>query len=235
LRDQDDPIVEYQDEFGRVRSAPRSTIPQHLLPKDIDDDDPSIIYNPVEHYPVYQPSADRVAEIEKEYAEENNPLNLHYDASKEVRAKGAGFYQFSGDDESRQRQMEELRLAREETEKSRQDVGAVNVKPGDVEGMQAEGSRSRALEKRKRELEERRKLLDAKRRKTKGNDDSKDQSNLLSTAEPGYTISIQPFHSVPDNGVIASDAQPPAVATMKDLADDFLARLEKDILDRKGS
>lgn len=28
---QDDPIIEYEDEFGRLRSAPRSEVPRHLL------------------------------------------------------------------------------------------------------------------------------------------------------------------------------------------------------------
>ena len=78
--------------------------------------------NPVDHYPTYQPSEERVAEIEASLAEENNPLNIHYDASQEVRAKGAGFYQFSGDEETRRRQMEELKRAREETEKTREET-----------------------------------------------------------------------------------------------------------------
>ncbi|KAG2017904.1 hypothetical protein CC2G_007365 [Coprinopsis cinerea AmutBmut pab1-1] len=38
----DDPIVEYEDEFGRVRTARRSEVPRHLL-KD-DEDDPIIEY-----------------------------------------------------------------------------------------------------------------------------------------------------------------------------------------------
>ena len=95
-----------------------------------------------------------------------------------MRAKGAGFYQFSGDEEERRRQMEELKMAREETERTRKDVGAVDLKPGEVEGMQedeegggvgsgAKAGKSRAMEKRKRELEDRRKMVDAKRRKVK--------------------------------------------------------------------
>jgi len=113
-----------------------------------------------------------VAEIEKEFIEENNPLNIHYDASKEVRAKGAGFYQFSADEETRQRQMEELKNAREEIGKTRAGFGAVDLRPGEVEGMQVGGGaggsggggtgKSTVLEKRKRDLEERRKLVDAK-------------------------------------------------------------------------
>lgn len=30
---QDDPIVEYEDEFGRVRSARRSEVPRNLIPE----------------------------------------------------------------------------------------------------------------------------------------------------------------------------------------------------------
>ena len=101
---------------------------------------------------------------------------MHYDAAREVRAKGAGFYQFSADEETRRRQMDELRAAREETARTRQGSGAADVRPGEAEGLH-EGAggaevgamgKSRAMEKRKRELEERRKMLDAKRRKVGG-------------------------------------------------------------------
>ncbi|CAA7267147.1 unnamed protein product [Cyclocybe aegerita] len=175
---ENDPIVEYEDEFGRIRSARRSEVPRNLvLDQDEQEDDEDLIRNPVNHFPTYQPSEDRVAEIEKAYAEENNPLNVHYDASREVRAKGAAFYQFSGDEETRRQQMEEMKASREETERMRRNLGSEDVKPGEVEGMQddsgntGEGvARSRAMEKRKREIEERRKLLDAKRRKLKKSD-----------------------------------------------------------------
>lgn len=82
------------------------------------------------------------------------PQDQHYDASKENRAKGAGFYQFSGDEEARRKQMEELKAARVETEERRKTVGADTETPVNP-----------ALEKRKRDLEERRKLIEAKRRK----------------------------------------------------------------------
>lgn len=66
--------------------------------------------------------------------------------------------------------MEELKQSREETAKIRQELGAEDIKPGEVEGMKDETGRtgqSKAMEKRKRELEERRQMLEAKRRKTK--------------------------------------------------------------------
>ena len=76
-----------------------------------------------------------MAEVAKAYSEANNPLGVHYDASREVREKGAAYYQLSGDEETRKRQLEELMSARQETERTRQETGAVNVKPGEIEGM----------------------------------------------------------------------------------------------------
>ena len=164
--------------------------------------------NPVNHFPVYEPDAARVADIEKEFAEENNPLNIHYDASKEVRAKGAGFYQFSADEETRRRQMEELKNVREETGKTRAELGAVDLRPGEVEGMNADAGsggpgRSAALEKRKRDLEVRRKLVDAKRRKKIGS-----PAAVEATVRPDERSSRDP-------------------------ADDFLAQLEREIMSDK--
>lgn len=170
-----DPMVEYEDEFGRMRTARLSEVPRDLLHKQEDEveqeEDPDVIYYPSNHFPVYEHGTEKQAEIIENYAEANNPLSAHYDASQEIRAKGAGFYQFSGDEEKRKAQMEELKAARDETSRARQDAGAVDLRPGEAEGMgngEAEGStsaRSRAQEKRKREVEERRKLVEAKRRK----------------------------------------------------------------------
>ena len=188
--------------------------------------------NPVNHFPVYEPDAARVAEIEKEFAEENNPLNIHYDASREVRAKGAGFYQFSADEEIRRRQMEELKDARDETGKTRAELGAVDLRPGEVEGMQ-DGSgvggsggggtgKSAALEKRKRDLEERRKLVDAKRRKKIGNP---------SVAEPPSNSSPSTMESQDTAQTAERSSKLQSVNVVaSNPADDFLAQLEKDII-----
>jgi hypothetical protein len=146
-------------------------------------------------------------------------LDQHYDASREVRAKGAGFYQFSADEETRKKQMEELRQARLETEQTRQESGAVNLKAGEVEGMQegSDGLRSRAIEKRKRELEERRKAVEAKRRKFQNGDIPSavaTESPALSS-EPAAVIPTKKVASIPD---VTSSA-----------ADSFLAALERDL------
>ena len=50
------------------------------------------------------------------------PPETHFDATKEVRTKGVGFFQFSGDEETRKAQMEELERERVETEERRKEV-----------------------------------------------------------------------------------------------------------------
>lgn len=91
-------------------------------------------------------------EAEKALQEGSNPAT-HYDATKEVRARGAAFYQFSKDEEARKAQMEGLRNVRDATEQARRETEVSNEKPG--------------MEKRKRDIEERRKAIEAKRRKVK--------------------------------------------------------------------
>ncbi|KAK0205642.1 hypothetical protein IW262DRAFT_1422092 [Armillaria fumosa] len=247
--DDDDPIIEYEDEFGRVRTAPRSEVPRELLPgartEEVDEDEDIIIRNPVNHFPIYTPSADRVAEIEKMHAEENNPLGVHYDATSEVRAKGAGFYQFSGDEETRQRQMEELRAAREETQTTRQGQGAVDVS---VEGMVASGSSvgggiGKGVEKRKREIEERRRKIEAKRRKLKGEPVVADDPTIATTAktavfmagapEPEPDTAPDPFAAFESQQVAEKNRNKGKGKGRSDEADAFLASLETDILNRK--
>lgn len=176
--------------------------------------------NPVNFFPVYEPSSDRVAAIQAAAAEDNNPLNQHYDASHEVRAKGAGFYQFSADEETRKQQMDDLKQARQETEKTRQELGAVDLKAGEVEGMQGAPNalRSRAIEKRKRELEERRKAVEAKRRK------------LQIGSGPCAAATQSPAPpSEPTTVVRTSSAAPNVVDAPSSAADNFLAALERDL------
>lgn len=207
--------------------------------------------NPVNHFPVYEPSAERIAEVEAAYSEANNPLGVHYDATQEVRAKGAGFYQFSGDEDTRKAQMEELKAARQETEKTRQETGAVDLRPGEVEGLRVDEeastatAKSRATEKRKRELEERRRLVDAKRRKkTYGGDD---KETVVSASQPVAVFaqgasesetsvftavaSADPFAALEAQSKKDHKGKAKATAPAANSeADAFLAQLEHDIL-----
>ncbi|KAJ2936662.1 hypothetical protein H1R20_g431, partial [Candolleomyces eurysporus] len=252
--DERDPIVEYEDEFGRLRTARRSEIPRHLLPREQqepDADDDIVIYNPEGHFPVYVPSEERMQEIEKKYAEENNPLAAHYDSTRENRAKGAGFYQFSADEETRKAQMEELKASRMETEKARQEAGAIDVRPGEVEGMRdgEDGSKaagaSRAMEKRKRELEERRKLIEAKRRKVQPKADEQPAApsahataTKVETAQPGPAEPIDPFAALEaamsTSQTATGGSKGKTKAAPTDEADDFLSRLEAEFMATKG-
>lgn len=234
--DDDDPVIEFEDEFGRVRTARRSEVPRELLPREDatkeDEDEDIVIYNPVNHYPTYKQSEERIAEIAKEFAEENNPLNVHYDATREVRAKGAGFYQFSGDEETRRRQMEELKSVREDTEKSRKESGAVDVLPGEVEGMQEASTKSRAMEKRKREIEERRKLLEEKRKKRKV--DTPAHLGMPIPVPSQVQVSPPPQKEVDPFAVLETTAVTQKTTTKASPpgndADAFLAQLERDFL-----
>ena len=110
--------------------------------------------------------------------------------------------------------MEELKNAREETGKTRAELGAVDLRPGEIEGMNAETGKSAVLEKRKRDLEERRKLVDAKRRKKIGG------PPIVETRE-SETVA---------HGADRLSKPEPVEAVACDPADDFLARLERDLM-----
>ncbi|CAE6354125.1 unnamed protein product [Rhizoctonia solani] len=179
-RNEDDPVIEYEDEFGRIRTARRSEVPRDRLPENTNpfarsgnqalaDDDPDVVYGRATHFPVYEPSNERRAAIEASLIEE--PLVDRYDASKDNRAAGAAFYQLSADDETRSKQLEDLKQARVDTEIARVEVDAgfsrENLGLHDSDSTKVT---SRAVEKRRQELEARRKMLDAKRRKMLGPD-----------------------------------------------------------------
>ncbi|KAJ4477157.1 hypothetical protein J3R30DRAFT_3703406 [Lentinula aciculospora] len=172
--DEDDPLVEYLDEFGRNRMSRRSEVPRYAkLDEEVqEDDDAGVIRNPQilqGHFPTYQPGQDRITQITNEYSEENNPLEKHYDPNSEVRVRGAASYNFAKDEQTRQARLDELKSRHLETSATRKEMGASDIRPGEIEGMQASevGSSTKGSEKRKREIEERRRTLDAKRKKAK--------------------------------------------------------------------
>ena len=194
-----------------------------------------IVENPVNFFPVYEPSAERTAAINEALAEQNKPLNTHYDSTREVRAKGAGFYQFSADEETRKKQMEELLAARGETERNREDLGAVDLKPGEVDGLQASGHglKGRATEKRKRELEERRRLLDAKRRKGKGKAEAVEEQKLSQPIAPSPSMDEAAKPPTVTDPFVALESQrpKPSGSTAGPIdTDAFLADIEQTII-----
>ncbi|KAL8918917.1 MAG: hypothetical protein Q9172_005212 [Xanthocarpia lactea] len=72
------------------------------------------------------------------------PEETHYDASKEIRSKGVGFYQFSKEEGERRREMEDLEAQRGETERIKLE-------------------QEERKERRKREIEERKRTIAKKR------------------------------------------------------------------------
>lgn len=184
---------------------------------------------------------ERLAEIAKAAQEEDSPQDVHYDASQEVRAKGASFYNFSKDQETRRAQQEELKASREESSRARHEAGALDVKPGEIEGMQAKDGpgRSRAMEMLKRRREERRQLINAKRQKRGAPPivDPEPKSSLLAKGAP---IQAPPSPQVPPHPPQAIKSLPPIdpIATLEAQgaahpADDFLAQIERDLQKRK--
>ena len=206
------------------------------------------------YFPVFEPSEERIAAIQQAASEEANPLAAHYDASRDNRAKGAAFYTFSNDEETRMREMEELRKAREDTQAARRATGAVDILPGEGEGLagevkvdtmrnEADSTKSRAMEKRKREIEERRALIEAKRRKMKGISEPttsvpKEGSpqSLPATNDPFAALETQLKGTATNekskgSGKSRWDKGPNKKTGMVE-ADNFLSQLERDLISR---
>ena len=155
-------MVEYVDEFGRQRygtartalreqrlqaarlhasselssMAARPERPSNLI---VGDTIQAAAFNP--DFPV---AAQMETLARKRDRSMTPPEEVHYDASKEVRSKGVGFYNFSQDGEGRKREMEALMKEREETERRKRE-------------------REERKERRKQEVEERRRVIAEKR------------------------------------------------------------------------
>lgn len=129
----------------------------------------SAIYAPQTDFPVYQRSP------------RSKPISLpdadqakHFDASYEVRNRGAAFYAFDKDEEVRARQMRELEEERRKTEMRRvQDElgdGDARAAVGGEDGLlgKAEiGKDEERRQKRRLEVEQKRKEIEAKRKRTR--------------------------------------------------------------------
>jgi hypothetical protein len=155
-------IIEYEDEYGRARRGTRAEA-EHMDRKkrmavlgqeELDRMSarpamPSnIIYGDTVQVAAFNPD-EPIAEKMEELARKRDrsatpPEQKHYEADKEFRIKGVGFYSFSKDEKVREREMEELERERVETERARRER----------EGKKAQ---------RKREIEERRKAIGEKR------------------------------------------------------------------------
>ena len=155
-------LVEYTDEFGRLRRGTRTEAAreerrrkaktyaeEELINMSARPAPPqNLIYGDTVQSAAFSPDEPIAAQMEAIAAKRDRsatpPEEVHYDASKEIRTKGVGFYAFSGDRENREKEMENLEAERKETERRK-------------------AERKEKVEKRKREVEERRRVVREKR------------------------------------------------------------------------
>ena len=117
--DATDPMVEYVDEWGRTRTARQSEVPRaYLLEKEdgaADEEEAQPIYGAATQFPVYRPT---VPQLPTDMASRRTE-NVHFDVDFDVRARGAAFYRFSHDQETRRAQQASLQALRHETQTQR--------------------------------------------------------------------------------------------------------------------
>ncbi|KAF2191427.1 hypothetical protein K469DRAFT_720435 [Zopfia rhizophila CBS 207.26] len=161
---EDEELIEYVDEFGRTRKGTRAEAAREEHRKrTLAADEPDrfaarrgapegIIYGDTIQTQAFNPDetiAQQMAELAaKRDKELTPPPDEHFDGRKEVRLKGTGYFQFSQDEEERQRQMANLEKERQETEKGREE-------------------RKKRVEERRKEVQERKKMIQEKRAKGK--------------------------------------------------------------------
>ena len=155
-------LVDYTDTLGRTRPLPRSTA-LRLRQRDAAQSHAAeelasfaarpqrptnIIHGDTVQSEAFNPDAAIARSMEalasKRDRSATPPPEVHYDASKEVRTKGVGFYQFSQDAEGRRKELDALDREREETERRK----------GEDEERKA---------KRRREEEERKRMIQKRR------------------------------------------------------------------------
>ncbi|CAD6567202.1 MAG: hypothetical protein CYPHOPRED_001479 [Cyphobasidiales sp. Tagirdzhanova-0007] len=165
----DDDLVEIVDDLGRTRWVRKSTLAAQReerqsvmdggVPIFSDDiklasaswhpaDNQNTYYGEQREFHVYQPSEEEIL-ARRKALNLDAPLAAHFDSTKEIRNRGAGFIQLSGDEETRKKQMEQLMSERESTERAREKID----KEGD------------AIARRDKELLERKRLIEDKKRK----------------------------------------------------------------------
>jgi hypothetical protein len=157
-------MVDYEDEYGRLRrgtKADAERMERRKLNKVLGQEEldrisarpaqpEKVIYGDTVQTLAFNPDEEIHEKMEalagKRDRSMTPPDQRHYEADKEFRIRGVGFYNFSKDEEGRKREMEALEAERKETERLRKE-------------------RDEKKDKRKKELEERRKAISEKRAK----------------------------------------------------------------------
>lgn len=151
-------LVEYTDEFGRLRRGTRAEAAresrrqqaaahaeEELQSMSARPAAPTnIIRGDTIQAAAFNPDAPIQAAMDALAAKRDRsatpPEEVHYDASKEVRSKGVGFYAFSGDKDARAKEMAALEAERKETERRK------------VEREEKLAKRREEVERRRREV-----------------------------------------------------------------------------------
>lgn len=154
----EDPMTEYEDDLGRMRRVRRSEVPRSILRnkqnKEEDQYNENLVsYGPSTSFPVYMPDPD-TQEAKEDYKRKGPD---HFNAQFEKRYRGAGFYQFSQDEETRKKQMDAIRQDRDETEKMRAIHAIGDERQSIAERRRVE--RRNLVESKRREIDEKRKRL----------------------------------------------------------------------------
>lgn len=174
-QDEDDEsgsLVDYEDEFGRTRrgtkaqalQAARARQQQQQQQLDASSTTESssrparpsnLIHGEAIQTHAFNPDAALASQMATLAARRDRsatpPAQAHYDAEAEVRTRGTGFYKFSADEETRQREMEELLNTRRETEREREERG------------ERRAERERARDERRRQVQQLRSKRHAER------------------------------------------------------------------------
>lgn len=160
--DSEEETIEYTDEFGRTRTGTKSDVQRELQRQRITANAetelaemsarPSLprgmIIGDAIQSAAFKPDAAAEKAMHELAAKRDRsatpPEETHYDATKEVRSKGVGFYQFSKDKASRENEFKNLEKERADTlwlEKERED---------------RKQKKAQELEERKRKIHEKR-------------------------------------------------------------------------------
>ncbi|QKX56817.1 uncharacterized protein TRUGW13939_03924 [Talaromyces rugulosus] len=153
-------MVDYEDEFGRTRQgtkaeaaqAARARRSQQQLEGEEGKDasrparPSNLIHGEAIQSHAFNPDAAMASQMAFLAARRDRsptpPEQAHYDAEAEVRTRGTGFYKFSADEKTREKEMEELLSTRRETEREREIRG------------ERRAERDRIKEERKRKVQE---------------------------------------------------------------------------------
>ena len=105
----------------------------------------NVYYGEQMEFPVYEPTAEELQARQKALGIDE-PLFQHYDASQEVRTKGASHFQFSKDEAERKAQMDAIKHGRAEAER---EIVAEDRKKSQAEQEKADRKQLLADKKRK--------------------------------------------------------------------------------------